>query len=306
VTDAVEIFTATPDEAWRALRAKHVGGSEVAALFGEHPHLTKFELWHRKAGLLPEPDLSDNDRVFWGSTLEPAIAMGVAKRQGWSIRKVRRYLKHPTIEGFGGSLDYEIVSHDRGAGVLEIKTADWLVVRSWEDGEPPLSYELQVQSYLALTGRAWGTIAVLVGGNDLRLFTYERRPKTIALIEAAVAEFWQSIRDNKPPRPDFAVDGDAIAQLYATAVPGKTLDLTGDNRLPELIAAYRAGGEMEKRGKTAKDAAKAEILEKIGDAEFVTCGPHKVSAKMIAGGPVSYERQPYRDFRVHTKKDAAA
>ncbi len=284
-------------------RRHHIGGSEVAALFGEHPHLTKFELWHRKAGSLPDPDLSDNERVFWGQTLEPAIAMGVAKLQGWNVRKVRRYLRHPTIEGFGGSLDYEVVAHDRGAGVLEIKTADRLVVRDWQDGEPPLSYELQVQAYLAITGRAWGAMAVLVGGNELRLFTYERRSKTIALIENAVAEFWQSIRENRPPRPDFAADGDTIAALYGSAAPGKTLDLTGDNRLPELIAEYKRGQSAEKAGQAQKEAAKAEIIEKIGDAEVVICGPHKINAKMIAGGPVAYERKPYRDFRIFSKKE---
>jgi putative phage-type endonuclease len=303
---ATEILPSSPEQAWHELRAKHIGGSEVAALFGEHPHLTKFELWHRKAGHLLNPDLSDNERVFWGQTLEPAIAMGVSKLHGWNIRKVRRYLTHPTIDGFGGSLDYEVVAHDRGAGVLEIKTADWLIVRDWQDGEPPLSYELQVQAYLAITGRSWGAMAVLVGGNDLRLFLYERRPKTIALIESAVAEFWQSIRDGKEPKPDFSADGDIIAKLYGAAIEGKSVDLSGDNRLPELIADYRRGAAMEKDGGTIKDAAKAEILTKIADAAIVTCGEFKISAGMVAASHVSYERKAYRNFRINQRKGSAA
>lgn len=109
---AVTALPINSDAEWRQHRRRHVGGSEVAALFGEHPHLTKFELWHRKAGSLPDPDLTDNERVFWGQTLEPAIAMGVAKVTGWNIRKVRRYIAHPTVPGFGGSLDYEVVAHD--------------------------------------------------------------------------------------------------------------------------------------------------------------------------------------------------
>lgn len=294
------------EDHWRALRAKHVGGSEVAALFNEHPQITKFELWYRKAGMLPEPDLSDNDRVFWGTTLEPAIAAGVAKIHGWNVRKVHRYLTHPGVPGFGGSLDYEITSHERGPGVLEIKTADWLVVRGWEDGEPPLNYELQVQSYLALTGRAWGTMAVLVGGNDLRLFEYERRPQTIDIVERAVADFWQSIREGKPPAPDFKTDGDAIAQLYGSVTSGKTVDLSTDNRLPDLIAEYQRAAAQAKAGEEAKQAAKAEMLTKIGDAEVVVCGPHKISAKTVAGARIAYDRKPYRDFRISTKKEKAA
>lgn len=290
---------------WLQHRKRHIGGSEVAALFGEHPYLTKFELWHRKNGTLPDPDLSDNERVFWGNTLEPAIAMGVARVHGWNIRKVRRYLTHPRVEGFGGSLDYEVVAHDRGAGVLEIKCADWLIVRNWEGGEPPLSYELQVQSYLAITGRAWGAMAVLVGGNDLRVFEYERRPKTIALIEGAVGEFWQSIRDGKPPRPNFIADGNAIAQLYSAVTPGRVVDMSGSNRLPELVTEYKRAAAMEKEGATGKAAAKAEILEIIGDAETVICGLAKISSKQVAGGHVEYEQKPYRSFSIHLKKESA-
>src|ERR1700761_6912731 len=72
-------ITINSPEHWHELRAQHVGCSEIAALFGEHQHLTPFELWHIKNGTLPAPYLGDNDRVFWGTTLEPAIAAGAAK-----------------------------------------------------------------------------------------------------------------------------------------------------------------------------------------------------------------------------------
>lgn len=295
------------DEAhWRDLRSRHVGGSEVAALFGEHAQLTRFELWHQKRGTLSTPDLDGNERVFWGSILEPAIASGIAERTGWTTRKVRRYYSGRPDLALGGSLDYEIIAHDRGPGVLEIKCADRLVVRDWEDGEPPLSYELQLQSYLALTGRAWGAIGVLIGGNDLRIFEYERRPKTIAAIENAVREFWASVDAGIEPKPDFADDGAAIARLYSAVAPGKTIDLSTSNRLPELVAQYRDAGAAEKAAKTARDAAKAEILTLIGDAETVICGDARISAKQVAGGHVEYDRAAYRDFRIHMKKAKAA
>ncbi len=295
------------DEAhWRELRAQHVGGSEVAALFGEHAQVSRFDLWQRKAGKIAEPDLSDNERVFWGTVLEPAIAMGVTIKTGWSVKKVRRYYSMLPKMALGGSLDYEIVGHDRGPGILEIKTADWLVVRGWEDGEPPLSYELQVQSYLACTGRAWGCMAVLVGGNDLRLFNYERRPKTIAIIEAEVGAFWRSIAEEKPPAPDFTRDGGTIARLYASTATGKSVDLSGSNRLPELIADYQRGAAQEKEGAAVKSAAKAEILPLIGDAERIICGQATISAKQIAGSHIEYDRKPYRDFRVHSKEKVDA
>jgi putative phage-type endonuclease len=300
----VKTIRVASDEHWHDLRRQHVGGSEVAALFGEHPQVSKFELWNRKKGVIPEPDLSDNDRVLWGTILEPAVAQGVAAKTGWQVRKVRRYHSLLPDIGLGGSLDYEIVSHERGPGILEIKTADWLVTRNWEEGEPPLNYELQVQAYLRLTGRAWGCMAVLVGGNDLRLFEYERRPKTIQIIESEVASFWASIAADKPPIPDYTRDVDTIRRVYSTVEDGKTVDLGGSNRAPELIANYRQAMADEKDAEKRKDAAKAELLTIIGDAERAICGNATVSTKMVPEAVISYTRKAYRGFHVNIKKDA--
>src|SRR5574338_670370 len=276
-----EIIAIRNDDHRRELRAKHVGGSEVAALFGEHAHLTEFELWHRKKGLLPEPDLSDNERVFWGTILEPAIATGVAARAGWDVRKVDEYHSR---DGLGGSLDYRVDGQDRGPGVLEIKTADWLVAKRW-GGEPPLSYMLQIQCYLALTGWQWGCMAVLVGGNELRLIEYERRPRTIDILCTRVAGFWRSIAANEPPKPDFSSDSDAIAQLYGETMPGKTVDLSDSNRLPSLIAEYEDAAAQKRAGEKAAKAAKAEIHLLLGDAEIALCGDRVIKAHAVSGTP---------------------
>lgn len=293
------------DEQWRELRRQHVGGSEVAALFGEHAQVTPFELFCRKQGSVDEPTLS-NERVFWGSILEPAIAQGVASKTGWNVRKVRRYHSRLPELGLGGSLDYEIVAHEKGPGILEIKTADWLVARGWEEGEPPLSYELQLQSYMACTGRGWGCMAVLIGGNELRLFEYDRRPATIEIIETEVRKFWQAVVENKPPKPDWQRDAGTISRLYASVTTDKVIDLSESNRAAELVANYRAAAADEKDAEGRKTAAKAELLPMIGDAERATVGEATISCKEIASTPISYIRKAYRDFRITQKKAKAA
>ncbi len=291
------------DAHWRQLRAKHVGGSEISCLFGEHAQLTEFELFHRKKGNVPEPDLSGNDRVFFGQLLEPAIAAGVAqKNPDWTVRKVRRYLSNPDI-GIGGSPDYEIIGvPSRGPGILEIKTADWLIAKGWEDNTPPTSYLLQIQHYLSLTNWSWGCMAVLIGGNELRMFEYSRRDTTIKIIEDRVAEFWRNIRDGVEPKPDFAKDAGTISALYSSVSDGKTVDLSGSNRLPELIQTYRGASEQEKAAKDAKEASKAEILTLVGDAEVALCDGDRVSCRMVAGAHIAYDRKPYRSFHLSKPK----
>lgn len=287
---------------WHQLRAGHVGASEVAALFDLHPQISLFQLWHRKNGTLPTPDLSGDDRVFWGTVLEPAIAAGIAEKMGWRMRKVRRYLTRDDLLGFGATLDYEIIAHDRGPGVLEIKAVDWLVFREWEDGEPPMAIELQLQHQLAVIGRGWGAISVLIGGNDLRIFTRDRHDGTIARVEAAILAFWDSVTAGRAPKPDWDVDGEAVATLYRQVTKGKTVNLTGDNRLPEVCAAYLSYRQAERAARRNKGAAKAEIMTKIGDAECAICGDFTILAKSVPEQEIYYPRAAYRSFHLSERE----
>ena len=64
-------------DAWHAARARVVGASEVAALFGVSPHTSHWSLWQIKAGRVAAPDISGDNRVRWGLRLENAIADAV-------------------------------------------------------------------------------------------------------------------------------------------------------------------------------------------------------------------------------------
>lgn len=272
------------DAQWRELRRTHIGGSECAALFGESSYLTHYELWHQKKGLLPERDFSSDDRVFFGRILEPAIIEGVRQKTNWKIQQCHRYYSMQPDLGLGGTLDAEIVGHDRGPGVLEIKTVDRLQAMQW-DGVPPLSYELQTQVYVELTGRNWACIAVLVGGNELRLFTYERRPRAISLIKDKVREFWASIYANEPPAPDFFADHETVAYLYRATDAGKLIDLSDDERFAALVAEYETATGIRRRHEKQAKALRAEILMAIGDAETVLCRDWRLKAGSVAAVP---------------------
>lgn len=288
------------EQHWHELRSKHIGGSEVSALFGQHRQITRFELWHRKAGNIPEPDFSGNERLAWGLFLEPAVAKGIAEQTGWKLRKVHRYYSHDTVPGSGASLDYEIQGAEGGPGALEIKTVDRLEFLKWDDGEPPLSYQLQAQQQLSVTGWKWGAFGVLIGGNELRLFPFERHDGSIARIEAEIGAFWKSIEIGQEPQPDYALDATTIAQLYAEAEGGTTEDMTRHNRLSELIEDYERAAARKLASEKYADMVRAEIFDVIKHRETVICGDKKISAKTVPAAEIAYERAPYRAFRVST------
>lgn len=270
--------------AWHAARAKVVGASEVAALFDASPYVSRFALWQVKAGRVPAPEVT-HERAAWGLRLEDAIAHAAAEREGWSImRGVHRV--HPRVPGMGATLDFIVTESPDGPGALEVKNVDWLQhKRGWVDEEPPPHILLQLQAQLAVTGFQWGCVAALVGGNDLRLYRYDARPKLIAEIERRVAAFWQSIRENRPPPVDGSDStADALRALYPET-RDVMLDLRESNRAPEVCAALLDVTERRRAAQEEEAALKAELLAMLGDARAAMVFGYSVRVAVTPATP---------------------
>jgi predicted phage-related endonuclease len=171
----------------------------------------------------------------------------------------------------------------RGRGILEIKTADWLVRKGWGE-EPPMHYLLQSQAYQGLAGVTWGDVIVLVGGNSLERFKYEFRPKIYGEIEKRVEAFWQSIRDNKPPPADYARDLDPIKGLYPDQ-GDETIDLQGDNRAAIAAAEYEAAAEEVRVATKRKEVAAAELFDKLKDASTAFADGYVIRSTLVKAIP---------------------
>lgn len=277
-----------PADEWHAIRARHVGGSEVAALFGVQPDyaMSHYALWHVKAGLAPPP-VVDNPRVKWGLRLERAIADAAAEENGWTIEP-GGYRTDETTPGLGCTLDFVIAADpaEEGPGVLEIKNADWLVHRrSWSDGEPPLHILLQLQHQLAATGYGWGVVGCLVGGNDLRLYRYKARPKLIGEIRAKVAAFWASIDAGKPPPVDGSDSATAVLRALYPEPVDEIADLTADNELPGLCADLLNASERRRAAEKDEQAAKNAIAAKLGNHLAAECEGFRIRVAVTPEKP---------------------
>lgn len=293
--------------AWLENRRKNIGSSESAALLGVSPWRTRFELWCAKAGLLtPDDEDDENERMMWGHLCEMAIAEAVRRKIGWHVRKVHRYIEHPRVPGMGASLDFEVLGHPDGPGVLEAKIVDRAeYYRTWTDGQPPLPYEVQVQHQIGVTNRGWGAIAAMVGGNTLQLTTYHRHDGIIRRLEDEVPAFWQSIAAGQAPPPDYEADAETISDLLRVHTPGKVVDLPD---LRPLVGLYELYGEFESEAKARRKQLRAALLHHIGDAELARIAPDcHVTAKTVPGGLVqAFERQPYRKIQVKDPTAAKA
>lgn len=280
-------------EAWHAIRAQHIGASEVAALFDAQPEYAqgRYALWHVKAGRV-DPPVVDNPRVRWGLRMEEVIAQAAAEEEGWRVLP-GQYASHPC--GLGATLDRIIAEPGErereagltGPGVLELKNADWLYHKRAWGTEPPLFILLQLQAQLLCTGFGWGAVAVLVGGNDLRLYPYRARPKLQAEMERRVTAFWASIRAGKRPDPDGSESAfRTIRALAPELLPeDEPADLREDNEAPVLAAEALRLSAQRKEIERQEAEVKAQLLAKLGAHRWAKVPGFRVSQAVTPAKP---------------------
>jgi putative phage-type endonuclease len=251
-------------ERWLRERARYVGASDVAALMGESPWQSAYGLWAQHAHGF-EREHADDERMWWGLHLEPAIITGYAARSGrhaqadgrmWALDDVRLAA---TLDGLTG-LD-DTPPPDRWP--LEVKLVHPSAECQWSDGVPQ-HYWWQLQAQCLVTGAPRATIAALVGGQRLIWEDVQADPSSHRRIVAAVAEHWRRVADDDPPPPD---GGEATRQAQlarwraddgvTVELPAELLDVTDS-----VARAKRTASDAER---TASEG-EALIREAMGPA----------------------------------------
>lgn len=262
-------------EQWLAVRNGGIGSSDAAAAVGLSPYKSPLELWLEKTNRKPADDLSQSEAVFWGSTLEAIIANVYAARTGNKVRRVNAVLQHPDHPYMLANLDRAVGAD----GILEVKTAGGHSAPFWAEGVPE-HYQCQVLHQLAVTGKAWADVAVLIGGQDFRIYRIERDEAQIADLIEREAIFWQQVEADIQPVVDGSESsGRALSWLYPRD-SGTTLDCA-DNvilnaRFDELVQLRRDRETLEQ----AESLLRQQIQSDMGEA----------TTAIFAGGKVSWKR----------------
>lgn len=270
-------------------RSSVVGASEVAALFDANPYLTRFEVWHRKAGNIATPDFNavgpdgtpENMRIYCGVKLERVVVEIACEI--WGYQPIDTPERLDNGAGLGGHPDQLVICPERGPGILEVKTADRLVAKKWGD-EPPLHYLLQAQTYAGLAGVQWADIITLVGGNEPRRHREQARPALYADIERRVAEFWASVRAGTPPAPDYARDGRALVEVLGEPteeVADLRHDFDADMTAFDFLRAKADAKAAEQRAEEARN----KLLHRIGTAGVALLPNTRIAANQTKGSP---------------------
>lgn len=257
-------FDGTADEIreqWLESRRHRIGGSDAAAILGLSNYDTPYTKWLEKTGRVEAPDLSDNEKVHWGTVLEPVVADEFARRHPefdvMDPGAVYISSEHPFMLA---SVD-RMLSSREGAqtAVLEIKTCGERRRSDWDDGVPPY-YLAQVNHYLAVTGLTMAYVAVLIGGQEYREYIVERDDDDINYLIAKEREFWQMVEDDQmPPFTGSDVDNRALMEQF----PGHNGEFVQSVDMDESISSLKALKneikDMQKEAKRIESELRAEI-----------------------------------------------
>lgn len=195
---------------WLDARRKGITGSDVAAILGLSPWRTALEVYLDKKKLAK--DIEQNEAMYFGNLLENIVAEEYAKRVFTSISIEHNMLQHPEHSWMLANIDRWV---DNKRYILECKTTAHDFKKAW--GEPgtnqiPVQYLCQVAWYAAVCDVQRVDIAVLIGGNDFRIYRYNRDLSLEEQVINACKSFWfDNVVANVAPEPKGLSD---VKMLY--------------------------------------------------------------------------------------------
>ena len=206
----------TRDE-WLGARREGIGASEAAAILGEHPWKSRYQLWAEKTGAIEADDLAGNEPAEFGIRLEKPIAEAYADRTERRLIMPPPFTlhQHEQYDWMLATPDAFQESDDSDSPwLLQIKTCNAFKSKDWAD-EPPIEYQIQVQHEMAVCNCEWATLVVLIGGQRLRYFDVARNNKFIAALIEQEQRFWEMVQRGTPPEVDASkATTSAIAKLF--------------------------------------------------------------------------------------------
>ncbi len=262
-----------------------IGASEISAVAGLNPYASPWDIWLRKTG--QTPDVEQNAPMEWGHRLEPAIRQAYADKTHASLHVPAESLFHPEHTWARATPDGILVSNaGTWQAILQCKNVGTWVEKSWSDA-PPAYVQLQEQWEMHVTGLTRADVAVLIGGNDFRIYTVHRDDKMIADLVTIATDFWRRVETRTPPKVDESEACQRhFEKKYAKA---ESIELVADGELEQLIAEWRTlhlrSKADEKRIKTIRNLLRQQLAEAKADRIQSSAGTVFLSRPSEAAEP---------------------
>ena len=249
-------------EEWLLMRKTYLGGSDLGAVIGVNKYKTALDVYLEKTSEhYPE---TSNDGTYWGNVLEDVVAQEYSKRVNLPVEVETKLLRHKEHEFLAANIDRWVGNKEY---VLECKTAGFMMSKEWgEEGSDsiPESYLVQSAWYAAICDVPKVDIAVLIGGQDFRIYTYQRNKEFEDKLIKIACNFWHNhVLKRIPPKCSN------LADTFNLFPHGNHKELTASENITQKIYELKKLKEQESDTQTAIDKLKVEIQEFMQDYDIL-------------------------------------
>lgn len=249
-------------EDFLSARREGVGGSDAGAIAGVDPYRTAYDVYREKHGFDVEPHISNH--IKRGRGME-ALVFGeyLEARPDDTLTHPVPRASHPQHPWMIGHMDAIITSPSReGPGVLEVKAPSRAMFAKIKAEGVPLSWRMQLQHYLAITGYEWGVFAIFCADSwELMLIDVDRDDDVITNLIAVEEDFWKNhVLKYKAPRVESGKPSVTLPPLKNESVTERT-----DPEFLQAVEAYEEARAVEEEAVAAKKAARDRIVALVQD-----------------------------------------
>jgi putative phage-type endonuclease len=247
------------------VNTKAIGGSDIAAIMGLHPHRTAYDVWLR---IVQGFEQEDSPILRRGRVMEPVVRELARTELGLQLTGPK-YLE----DNQHGFLARASLDDLAGEEPVELKTVSSFARQQWGDEttqEVPLHYLYQLQWYLWAAKAPRGHLVALIGLDDLRHYRIQADPALHGRMISAARAFWERyIVGGEAPSPEGSY---LASEWVARKYDSPTEDFLSGADVPGiegLLKAYWVAKEMAEEAEERVEKIKLELKEKIGNARGI-------------------------------------
>ena len=293
---------------WHLQRMKGLGGSDWAAILSDHyPLEYKWSclrrLYYTKKGVKPDFPEKTSRAAKRGNILEPVVAELFQAHTGCSFtdkipRAKELYAGKPVPEWWIGNPDYIAVMPGNRTQGLECKTMNSFVWKKFIENGLPVSYQIQPQHYIGLTGLDVFHVAVVwPDGLEFQTEPVPRSEDMLRLMADAGEWFMNKVLTaGKAPEHAPVTEQRCSGCVYSRRCLGQSYwerhelnltDLSGDDVLHNLLNQLETL-KADKNSVKAADKLQEQIKDHIranhgDDIEWFFCREYEVTWKKSMG-----------------------
>ena len=254
---------------WLRERKNYLGGTDLAAICGLSPYRTALDVYLDKTS--DDITCETNAAMRWGNLLEDVVAKAYSEDTGYAITMSPPTIYHPEYKFLGANIDGWVSEFREGREktkhILECKTAGFNKNKEWGDSgtdQIPESYLVQVAYYAAICDVPKVDIAVLIGGQDFRIYTYVRNKELEEKLIKIACNFWYNhIEKRIPPK---CVNTKDTFNLFPQS---NYQEIVAEDNIIQKWEELKAAREEESRIQTNIEKLKVEIQEFMREHEVL-------------------------------------